>query len=251
MGPAGAVSGRMRVVIITGAGAGLGRALAREAASRDFIVVALGRAGASLVETGVGIDPVRYVTDTVDVSDPAAIEAAVQRVIARFGKVDALIANAAVYPRVALLEQTPAEWMRVIAINLGGVMASIHAVLPAMMAEAVGCILVVGSFADVAPIRNSSAYSVSKGALHSLVKATHAELAGDFPNILVNEWVPGALATGMGVPDGLAPAEAARWGIDLLDLPPGGPSGRMFHRDQLVQPPRSFKQRMIARLLRR
>lgn len=240
-----------RIVIITGAGAGLGRALAREAAKRGDVAVAFGRDAAALAETGEGIDPARYHSEIVDVADFPALDAAVKRVLERHGRVDALFANAAVYPRMSLLDQDPADWMKVLEINVGGVMASIRAVLPAMMAAAKGRVVAVGSFADIAPMAGSSAYSVSKGALHPLVKAFATELAGDFPDILVNEWVPGSLRTQMGTLDGYEPAEAARWGMDLLDLPAGGPTGRMFDRDRLVEPPQSLKRRIVNKLLRR
>jgi L-xylulose reductase len=237
--------------LITGAGAGLGRALVREAASRGDTVVGFGRDSTTLSETAGAVASARFYAERVDVSDFPAVDAAVRRIIDRHGRVDALFCNAAVYPRVSLLDHDPAEWMNVLAINVGGVMASIRAVLPGMMAEAKGRIVVVGSFADIAPIPNSSAYSASKGALHALVKAVIAEMAGDFPDILVNEWVPGALRTKMGTPEGHDPADAARWGIDLLDLPPGGPSGRLFDRDRLVEPHQSLKRRLVRKLLRR
>lgn len=240
-----------RIVIITGAGAGLGRALAREAAARGDIAIAFGRDQGRLAETGTGLYPARYFREIVDVADFPSVEAAVQRVLARYGRIDALFANAAVYPRMSLLEQEPADWMQVLAVNVGGVMASVRAVLPAMMAEAKGRIVAVGSFADLAPIPGSSAYCASKGALHSLVKAFAVELAGDFPDILINEWVPGALRTSMGIPEGHEPAEAARWGMDLIDLPAGGPTGRLFDRNRLVEPPRSLKRRIVNKLLLR
>ena len=125
------------------------------------------------------------------------------------------------------------------------------AVLPAMMAQTSGRILVVGSFADIAPIPDSSAYSASKGALHALVKAINAELAGDFPDILVNEWVPGALNTGMGIPAGLDPELAAGWGLDIAATGAGGPSGSIYVGNQLQVAPVSLKRRIVGKLLGR
>jgi NAD(P)-dependent dehydrogenase (short-subunit alcohol dehydrogenase family) len=240
-----------RIVIVTGGSAGLGRALVREAAKRGDIAVAFGRDPVTLAETAAGVEHGRCEVETVDVSDFTAVTSAVHGVLERHGRIDGLFCNAAVYPRISLVNQDPDDWMQVLTINVGGVMATMRAVLPAMMREARGRIVVVGSFADISPLPESSAYSVSKGALHPLVRAVEAELAGDFPDILVNEWIPGSLRTRMGVPEGLEPADAACWGLNLLDLPAGGPSGRMFNRDEIVDPPQSLKRRIMGKLLRR
>ncbi len=240
-----------RIVVITGAGDGLGRALAREAVARGDIVAGLGRKAGSLRETGQGLPADHYSHEVADVSDWAQVEAGIAAVLARHGRIDALFANAAVYPRLSLLAQAPQEWMHTLAVNVGGVAFACRAVLPDMMARATGRIVVTGSFADIAPIADSSAYSVSKGALHALVKAIVTDLAGNFPDILVNEWVPGGLRTAMGRPDGIEPARAARWGLDMLDLAPGGPTGGIFLLDKLQEPPRSLKRRLLDKLLLR
>lgn len=240
-----------RIIVITGAGDGLGRALAREAVARGHVVVGIGRTSGSLVETGKGLPAGSYSHEVADVADWAQVEAAVANVLARNGRIDALFANAAVYPHAALLDQPPAEWMRTLAVNVGGVLHACRAVLPDMMARASGRIVVTGSFADIAPLPDSSAYSVSKGALHTLVKSLAVEVSGDYPDILINEWVPGVLKTAMGIPDGLDPAVAARWGLDIMDMSAGGPSGQAYSGNQLVQPPRSLKRRILDKLLMR
>lgn len=240
-----------QVIAITGAGDGLGRALAREAAARGNIVLGIGRTEATLVETGAGLPEGRYSHAVADVADWAQVEKAISGAIARHGRIDILFANAAVYPRAGLLDQDPQDWMHTLAINVGGVFNACRAVLPGMMARTSGRILVVGSFADIAPIPEASAYSVSKGALHPLVKSMAAEISCDFPDILINEWVPGAMQTGMGIPDGLEPAVAARWGLDIAATGPGGPTGQIYNGNQLVQAPRSFKRRLLDKLLMR
>ncbi len=240
-----------RIIFITGAGDGLGRALARQAVARGDIVVGMGRTEATLAETGNGLPDGKYSYQTGDVSDWRQVEQVVSDALARHGRIDTLFANAAVYPRLSLAEHDPADWMKTLAINVGGVMHVCRAVLPAMMAQTSGRILVVGSFADIAPIPDSSAYSASKGALHALVKAINAELAGDFPDILVNEWVPGALNTGMGIPAGLDPELAAGWGLDIAATGAGGPSGSIYVGNQLQVAPVSLKRRIVGKLLGR
>jgi NAD(P)-dependent dehydrogenase (short-subunit alcohol dehydrogenase family) len=240
-----------RIIVVTGAGDGLGRALARAAVARGDIVAGLGRTAATLQETGAGLPAERYGWHVADVADWAQVERAVAAILECHGRIDALFANAAVYPRSSLLDHAPADWMHVQAINVGGVLHACRAVLPDMMARGSGRIVVLGSFADVSPIPNTSAYAVSKGALHPLVKAIANELGDAYPDLLVNEWVPGELATGMGKPEGIAPAQAARWGMDMLDLPAGGPTGRLFLHDKLFPPPPSLKRRILNRLLGR
>lgn len=240
-----------KIIVVTGAGDGLGQALAREAVSRGNIAIGIGRNAQSLAQTGEGLPSGRYEHEVADVADWAQVESAIGRVLARHGRIDALFANAAIYPRAALLEQDPADWMHTIAVNVGGVLHACRAVLPGMMDRASGRIVAVGSFADIAPIADSSAYSASKGALHALVKAMATEISCDFPDILINEWVPGALRTGMGTASGIEPAQAARWGLDIIATPAGGPTGRIYQRDQLQVPPRSLKRRIFDRLLMR
>jgi NAD(P)-dependent dehydrogenase (short-subunit alcohol dehydrogenase family) len=237
-----------RVVIVTGAGGGLGRALARGLAGQGDRVVAIGRDAAALAETGAGLAAASFQPCVADVGDHDGLIAAIRGMIARHGRVDGLFANAATYPRGLVSEQPLATFMTAMAVNVGGVAASIQAVLPAMMDRARGRIVTVGSFADRGPLPDSAAYSASKGALHALTKAAAAEVGADYPDLLVNEWVPGSLATRMGVADGHPPERAAAWGLALLDLPAGGPTGQIFVEDRMEEPPLGLKQRLRRKL---
>lgn len=237
-----------RVVVITGAGGGLGRALAREAVARGDVAVAIGRDAAALAETGAGLQPSRFDARIADVADHARLEAVIGEACRAHGRLDALFANAATYPRGLLTEQPMALFMETLAVNVGGVAAALRATLPPMMDRAHGRVVVVGSYADRGALADSGAYAASKGALHALTRAAAAEVGADFPDLLVNEWVPGSLATRMGLADGISPDQAARWGMDLLDLPPGGPTGRVFVGDRLEEPPLSFKRRLLRKL---
>lgn len=237
-----------KIVVITGAGGGLGRSLARALAARGDIAVAVGRKDAALAETGQLLDPAHFVPMVADVRNGADLERVAQDALARFGRIDALFANAAIYPRGHVHQQDPAEALDVMAVNVIGVANAIRAVLPDMMRRTRGRIVVVGSFADGDPLPDSWAYSASKGALHALAKATAAEVRGDFPDILVNEWVPGALRTRMGLADGIDPDLAAIWGLRWIDLPPGGPSGRIFSGETLVMPRISLKRRLLRKV---
>ncbi|NJC34608.1 NAD(P)-dependent dehydrogenase (short-subunit alcohol dehydrogenase family) [Sphingomonas jejuensis] len=234
--------------MITGAGAGLGRAMARAAVTRGDAVVAVGRSAASLDETGHDLDPARFMAAPADVRDAPALRRIAADAATRFGAIDALVAGAAIYPRGHVQDDRAAEATDVMAINVVGAANSVAAVLPGMMQRARGRIILVGSFAQLDPLPDSWAYSASKGALTVLARATAAEVRGDYPGILVNEWVPGALNTDMGVPEGHDPAKAALWGLSILDLPDGGPSGRVFNEDRLVELPLSFKRKILRKL---
>lgn len=237
-----------RIVIVTGAGGGLGRALVRAVARRGHLAIAFGRDADRLQETGAGLTAGQCEPYIVNAADLDAVTHAVATIADRHGRIDGLFANAACYPRLSLLDQTPTAWMNVLQLNVGGVMAACRAALPIMMRTGHGRVITVGSFADIAPIADSSAYAASKGALHALTRAMACDIGSDYPDILINEWVPGALNTQMGVPHGIDVDLAAQWGAALLDLEPGGPTGRMFEGDHLVEPTRSLKQRVLGKI---
>lgn len=237
-----------RVVAITGAGTGLGRALARQAVRDGDKVIAIGRNEAALVETGAGLDPALYGHKLADMADFAAVERVICEIAAEHGRIDGLFANAAVYPRVAVLDQPSQDFLDVLAVNVGGVVAACRAALLPMIATGHGRILIVGSFADHDPIPESAAYAASKGALHALTRALAAEIGPEHHDILINEWVPGALNTAMGIAEGFDPADAARWGLKLLDLPRGGPNGKLFNQGKLQEPALSLKQRIRRKI---
>jgi NAD(P)-dependent dehydrogenase (short-subunit alcohol dehydrogenase family) len=237
-----------KIVMITGASAGLGRELVRALVARGDVAIGLARRAEAIEELQAELGSERFLGAVADVSEFAQVAVAAEAARARFGRIDGLIANAAIYPRGHVHEQDPAEALRVFAINVVGVANAVRAVLPEMMATAHGRIVTVGSFADKSPLPASWAYSASKGALRSLTKAVANEVRGDYPDILVNEWVPGSLNTEMGIPEGIAPATAAQWGLKWIDLPPGGPSGEIFSGDKQVEPPASLKRKVLRKL---
>jgi len=240
----------LKIAVVTGAGSGLGRGLAVELARRGVKVVGFGRRQAALQETG-GLAGVNFVPTVVDVANFDAVTTAFDGIEKTIGAVDILINNAAVYPQKDIFEETAQSLMDTVAINLGGTVACSRAALTGMVARGRGRIIDVASFADIAPIPTSAAYAVSKGAQRIFSRALHADLADRFPDIILSTWLPGMLATDMGLAEGLDPNLAAKWGACLALMSDRTLNGAVFERDLELLPPQSFKRRVVNRLLGR
>ena len=238
-----------KVVVVTGAGSGLGRALCQAFHAQGSIVVGVGRTAGSLEETGQSLGHERYSWETADVANPAQVEHAVANIIERHSRIDYLFNNAAVYHKVGFLEETPEQWAQTIAINVNGPANCCKAVLPHMLKNGFGRIFNVGSFADYAPIPESAAYSVSKGALHALSKGIVADLATHDADIEIHEWTPGHLNTQMSDFTGIDPAISAGWAVGLAQRPPSERKALLFENDHEVLPPKGLKQRILDKLL--
>lgn len=235
------------VAVVTGAGAGLGRALAITLANKGLEVAGIGRSAAPLQDLSEELDE-SFLPVTADVADPASVTAAMAQITAKWGTPDILINNAAVYPHRDILDETPESFAQTMDINLGGVLHCCLAVLPDMIARGHGRIVNISTFADVAPAPTAAAYSVSKGAARILTRALIADLGDRFPDIVINDWIPGALRTQMGIPEGIAPEDAAQWGARLATWRDPMLTGRVFDRDTEVLAPLSAKRKLLNRL---
>lgn len=238
------------IAVVTGAGSGLGRALAIELAEKGMRVVGFGRRKNALQETCNLIPDERFHPMVVDVADADAVRKAFADIDKR-GDVTILINNAGVFPRRDCLDETAESFMHTVAINLGGTFSCSRAALETMTKTGVGHIINVSSFADLAPMPAAAAYSVSKGAGQILTRALVADLGDRFPAIVINTWMPGMLATEMGIPDGLAPKVSAGWGVKLALWHDPELNGAVFEQDYEILPPRSLKRRIKDRLLGR
>lgn len=235
------------VAVVTGAGGGLGRALSRELAGRGHVVAGLGRDAEALSETGTNCEG-RFHPVIADLADPEQVTRAFAE-IDQIGPVRILVNNAAVYPRRDILDETPESFAATMSTNLGGVVAATHEALMRMIETGHGRIVNVASMADIAPLPGSAAYSVSKGAARIYTRAVVADLQDRFPSIVVSDWLPGMLATRMGVRDGLAPEDAARWGARLATWHDPSLNGTVWEMNRELLPPRSLKGRIKDRLL--
>jgi NAD(P)-dependent dehydrogenase (short-subunit alcohol dehydrogenase family) len=198
-----------RVVVITGAGRGLGRAYATAfAAEGAAIVVAeidedAGRATAGLISSAGG----RSLSIATDVTSVGSVDEMVAGTLEAFGRIDVLVNNAAIYDgiRCAPVEAlTVDEWERVLSVNVRGVWNCVRAVVPAMKREGSGKIVNVASGTVLSGTPYMLHYVASKGAIVAMSRSLARELGPS--GITVNTLVPGLTDSGAqkvwDVPDG-------------------------------------------------
>lgn len=237
------------IAVITGASQGLGQALALALAKRGVTVAAIARDKAALDDLAARATNAPILPFVADVADAAAVKQGFDDIRAQLGPPTILINNAAIYPHRDLLDETPESLMEAVNINLGGVINCCHQILPDMVEKGRGRIINVATFADIRPAPRAAAYSVSKGAARIFTKALVADLGDRFPGIIINDWIPGALKTRMGPPDGIDPATAAEWGATLALLDDRAINGLTFDRNQEHLPPRTLRGRLKTLIL--
>ena len=220
-------------VIVTGAGSGIGRALAAGFCADGASVIGFGRTRADLEETARQCKAGEMHAVVGDVGRPEDVERLFSDAARLQGKVDILVNNAAQYPKVAFLETSGEEWARVIQTNVIGMALCCRAALPGMLERGFGRVLNLGSFAWMGPIPKSSAYSASKGAVRPFTRALAAEIDRDrYPDVLINELIPGIVRTRMSE-TGEEPADVYRHARFVASLPRSGPTGKTFLQSAL------------------
>lgn len=194
MGQAYDFSGR--VVMITGAGSGMGRVMAHDFAKAGANVlvndIIAERAHATVAEiTEAGGTAVAAVAD---ISDEAAVEAFVRDTITRWGKIDVLCNNAGIMDKINLPAETSTEtWNRVMAVNVTGYFFVTRSVLPHMLERKVGSIINTASIAGIRGGAAGLAYVASKHAVVGLTRNIAFMHGAD--GIRCNAICPGAIAT--------------------------------------------------------
>lgn len=213
-----------RVAIITGGGQGIGRAAALRLAEagRDIVIADIAPETAETVRAVEALGR-RALWQAVDVTDPAAVQGLVAAALAAFGRLDILVCCAGVLGReLAFLDLPLEEFERVLRVNVFGVFHAHQAVIPAMLKQGWGRCVTIGSGA-----RHGAAlrlpYSVSKGAVHSLIASLGAAYAGQ--GVFVNGIEPGRVLTNMVVP---------RFSAEFL-ANPGVPVGRYADPDEIAE----------------
>jgi len=163
-----------KTIVITGAGAGLGRALARRLAADGDEVVLLGRTAAKVEKVAAEIGP-RAMAVGCDVASPQSVAAAFKAVAARHPRIDVLINNAAVYEPFLVAEATDEQILKIIATNLTGPILCVRAAIPLMHAG--GHIINLSSESVELPFPHLSLYQCSKAGLERFSQALEQELA--------------------------------------------------------------------------
>ena len=182
-----------RVAIVTGAGRGLGRDYATFLAADGAAVAVADLDAASAAQTAKDLDAAgaSALAVTVDVADVASTEAMAAAAAERFGRIDLLINNAALWgdlQMTPIMDTDPAYWDTVMAVNLKGVWLAMRAVLPTMRAQGSGRIVNISSIGAWMP---GSVYGTTKAAVNQLSFAAAHELAA--AGITVNAVAPGMI----------------------------------------------------------
>ena len=182
-----------RIVLVTGAAVGIGRACAIKFAAEGAKVVALDVNGEKLEILKKEIERTNgeILTLVCDVSSEEAVNNAFKRAKEHFGNVDILINNAALWRDMSpFLESSVELWKKYLDINVLGVVYCIRAALPDMLEKEFGRIINVASVAGVYGNANMVHYSATKGALISMTSALAKEVA--HKGVLVNAVSPGS-----------------------------------------------------------
>lgn len=217
-----------RVSVITGAGQGIGRSFA----------TAFAQAGARVVVADVNVDAAQSTTDELiarghealaielDVADASSGSAMVAACLKRYGQIDALINNAAIFSTLTMKpfeEIAENEWRRVVDVNLTGVFLCCRAVSPAMRGQRSGSIINISSSTVLGGRPHYLHYVTAKSGVTGLTRSLARELGTH--NITVNALMPGSVDTGIArdsarpaAVDGIVSAQALRRRIQPDDI---------------------------------
>jgi len=218
-----------QVAIVTGAGRGIGRAIAMAFAAEGAVVTLVSRTRADLASVAGDIRDAggRALAIPADVTQDSAVEAVVEQAAAELGRIDILVTAAGVASFGLLTATKPGDWDAMLSVNLRAAMVCCRAVLPTMQRQRRGTILNLSSIATKRVIPGCAAYAATKAGVAAFTAVLAEELRAD--GVRVGLLVPGAVDTPLWdtIPAGpdrslmLRPEDVARAAVLMVSLPPG------------------------------
>jgi len=185
-----------KICLVTGGARGIGRAIVdRFAEEGAKMVFALDVNDSAFAELQAGRDNVRGAV--VNVTDTAQVQAFVEKVVAEFGKIDALVNNAGITRDGLIHKMSDEDWAAVINVNLTGVFKMTRAVAPHMMAGGSGAIVSIASVVGLDGNIGQSNYAATKGGVVAMTKGWAKEFARKGAKVRVNSVSPGYCRTPM------------------------------------------------------
>jgi 2-hydroxycyclohexanecarboxyl-CoA dehydrogenase len=182
-----------KIAIVTGAGQGIGKAIAAKLAAEGATVVVTDVDAASAETTATWLPGA--VAIQADVTDRYGVQAMVDRVMRQFGRIDILVNNAGWDKASPFVDSEPADWDRAIAVNLYGVLHTCKAVLPVMAERGRGAVVNLGSDAGRVGSSGEAVYSAAKGGVIAFTKSLAREMARH--QVRVNCVCPGPTDTAL------------------------------------------------------
>jgi NADP-dependent 3-hydroxy acid dehydrogenase YdfG len=218
-----------QVAVVTGAGRGIGHAVATALAREGATVVLAARTRQQLAAVAAEIRETGGAALAIptDVTQDAAVEAMVEQAIAELGRLDILVTAAGVASFGPVSGTKPTDWDGMLTVNLRAVMVTCRAVLPIMTRQRRGTIINVASVAAQRAIPGAAVYTATKAGVVGFSRVLAEELRPE--GVRVGVLVPGAVDTPLwdsipGSPDRsrmLRPADVARAAVLMASLPPG------------------------------
>jgi ribitol 2-dehydrogenase len=180
-----------KIALITGASSGIGRALAHILASEGAKLVLVGRSVERLQNVTKELSSVESLALAADLARPAEVERVATEALARFGRIDILLANAGLYKPGKAVEGNADTWDEMLAVNVNSVFRLCRAVLPQMIKNRSGDIVVTSSIAGHQVIPGEAVYAASKHAVQAFVHDLRRQVAPH--NVRVGAVAPGTV----------------------------------------------------------